>query len=44
MKALAPIWRLWCLTWYRRALREIDPMHPDVGLIVLKINTLERGL
>lgn len=43
LHSLYPIWRMWALAWYRRALREIDPMHPDLPLIVLKINSLERS-
>jgi hypothetical protein len=43
-RALWPLWQMWALAFYRRALREIDPMHADVPLIVLKINALERGM
>jgi hypothetical protein len=40
---LYPIWRMWALAYYRWALKEIDPMHPDLGLIVYRINQLERS-
>lgn len=38
MRALLPLWREWrlfILTW---ALREIDPLHPDVPAIVRELN------
>jgi hypothetical protein len=41
---IAPIVRMWKLAWWRWALREIDPMHPDVGLIVRRVNELERAV
>jgi hypothetical protein len=44
MKGLFPVWRLWCVTYYRWALREIDPMHPDVHHIVHRLNELESAL
>jgi hypothetical protein len=44
MRSIYPVWRLWALAWYRRALRECDPLHDDIPLIVLRINALERGM
>lgn len=41
MKSLRPIWRELSLLYYRRALREIPPMHPDVPTIVLTLHRLE---
>lgn len=40
---LGPVLRLMALAYYRRALREINPMHEDVPLIVFRINELERS-
>jgi hypothetical protein len=37
MKSLLPIWREWRLFLLKWALREIDPMHPDVPNIVREI-------
>jgi hypothetical protein len=42
MRGLLPIWRMWCLAYYRWAVSEIDPMHPDLPHIVRRINALER--
>ena len=42
LAALWPLYRLAALSWWRWALREIDPMHPDVRQIVLRIHELER--
>lgn len=42
MRALQPIFDLIELSWRRWALREIDPMHPDVPSLVLRVNELER--
>jgi hypothetical protein len=39
---IAPVIDLIRLQWYRWALREIHPMHPDVPRIVRRINQLER--
>jgi hypothetical protein len=39
---LQPLFRLLALEFYRWAMREIDPMHPDVPHIVHRINELER--
>jgi hypothetical protein len=39
---IAPVIDLICLQYYRWALREIHPMHPDVPRIVHQINRLER--
>ena len=41
---LMPIYRLMALAWYRWALRQIDPLHPDVPEIVRKISEIERTL
>jgi len=43
MKCLAPLWKEFCLRYYRWALREIDPLHVDVPWIVLQINKLEKS-
>lgn len=40
-RALYPLWRLWLIAFYRWALREIHPLHPDVPYIVHRINDLE---
>lgn len=40
---LSPVFRLAALVYYRWALREIDPMHPDVHYIVHRINELEKA-
>lgn len=40
MKGLMPLWRLACLAYFRRALREINPMHDDVPFLVRRINDL----
>jgi hypothetical protein len=40
---LLPLFRLMALTYYRWAMREIDPLHPDVPEIVRRINDLERA-
>ena len=41
---LMPIYKLIVLTWYRWAMRQIDPLHPDVPEIVRRISELERPL
>ena len=41
---LIPLFRLMALAWYRLALRQIDPLHPDVPEIVVRIHDLERTL
>lgn len=43
---LRPIWRMWCLAWWRWARNELstrDPMHPDLPMIVRKVNELEAA-
>jgi hypothetical protein len=40
---LLPLIRLIALTYYRCAMRQIDPLHPDVPEIVRRINDLERS-
>jgi hypothetical protein len=37
MKAL---WLEWRIAYYRAALRQISPMHPDVPEIVVRLNRL----
>lgn len=39
MKPLIRAWKLFIYTW---ALKEIDPLHPDVPHIVQKLNEWER--
>jgi hypothetical protein len=41
MRALFPVVRLWKLSIYRWALREIHPLHPDVPYIVRQLRDLE---
>ena len=41
MKSLYPLWRELALRWWRWALSEIDPMHPDLPKIVHRIRELE---
>lgn len=43
MKGIRPIFVGLALAWWRWALREIDPMHPDVPCIVRRINQLEMS-
>lgn len=38
--ALRPLWREFAIAYYRWALREIDPQHPDVPRIVLRLRAL----
>lgn len=40
---IRPVLNLIALAYYRWALREIDPMHPDVPGIVTRINALENA-
>ena len=40
---MRPLIKHAALLYYRWALREICPLHPDVPQIVLAINTLERA-
>ena len=40
---LRPLFVLIVLTYYRWAMRQIDPLHPDVQEIVRRINDLERA-
>lgn len=42
LHSIEPVLRNIALHWYRWALSEIDPLHPDVPLIVCRINELER--
>jgi hypothetical protein len=41
MRALFPVWRAWRLFILHWALRELDPLHPDVPDIVRELHTLE---
>lgn len=41
-RALEPLVRHWQIFFYRWALSEINPLHEDVPLIVLKLNELRR--
>jgi hypothetical protein len=42
-RSIKPIWDLARLYYYRWALAEIDPQHPDVPAIVRVINELEAA-
>lgn len=42
MASLRPLFRCLQLFYYRWALREIDPLHPDVPRIVRKLNELRQ--
>lgn len=47
MRGLIPIWRMWCLAWWRWARRELqqrDPFHPDLPGIVRRIRDIERAV
>ena len=39
---LRPLFVLIVLAYYRWAMSQIDPLHPDVPEILLRINDLER--
>lgn len=41
MRSLRPIWRTWRLFILKWALKEINPMHPDLPLIVRRLRELE---
>lgn len=43
--SLRPLWRESAIAYYRWALAEINPQHPDVPYIVLRLRALldERG-
>jgi hypothetical protein len=43
LRPLSPVLRNIALHWYRWALSEINPLHPDVPFIVQRINELERA-
>jgi len=38
---MKPLIREWRLFYYRAALRQMGPTHPDAGYVVLQINQLE---
>lgn len=38
---LLPLYHAMALAYYRLALRQIDPLHPDVPEIVVRITELE---
>jgi hypothetical protein len=40
---IAPVIDLIRLQWWRWALREMGPLHPDAPYVVLRINQLERN-
>jgi len=40
---LLPVFRLMALAYYRWAMSQIDPLHPDVPEIVLRIRELEKS-
>lgn len=40
---IRPVLNLIALAWWKWALSEIDPMHPDVPGIVTRINELENA-
>jgi hypothetical protein len=44
LQSLFPVGRMCCLFYYEAALRQIDPLHDDVPVIVLRINELKRSL
>lgn len=39
---LEPLWRHACLLYYRAALRQMPPLHPDLPYVILRLNELER--
>ena len=41
MTGLLPLWRAWQRAYYRWALTEIDPLHPDLPGIVHRLAELE---
>lgn len=41
LRALEPLLRVWQIFFYRWALREISPLHPDLPHIVRRLNELE---
>jgi hypothetical protein len=41
LRAIRPVVRNAVLLYHERALREIDPLHPDVPEIVIAINRLK---
>jgi len=45
LQAIRPLWRELAIKYYRRALKEISPLHPDVPHIVHRLRALldERG-
>lgn len=43
MIGLRPVLDLWRLAYYRWALREMPPTHPDLPFVVIRINELERN-
>lgn len=43
MRALLPLWRHWRLFILRWAMREIDPLHPDVPAILIEISYWESS-
>lgn len=41
MKSLLPLWNAWQRFYLEWALSEIDPMHPDLPVIVRRLAELE---
>lgn len=42
MKSLAPLFDALALAYAKWALAEIDPLHPDLPALVLRVHELER--
>lgn len=42
MKSLAPLFRMYRITWARFLVRTCDPLAPHFGGLVIKLNELER--
>jgi hypothetical protein len=40
LSPLYPLWRELAIAYYRKALSEINPQHPDVPWIVLRLRAL----
>jgi hypothetical protein len=41
LMSIAPLWAELRLVYWRAALRQINPLHPDVPEIVTRVNELE---
>lgn len=42
LRALEPLWRAWCLVYYRAARQQMHPLHDDLPYVIRRINELER--